>query len=123
MNTKLAVVVMCGALVLAGRVGAMRMKDGQEPPPAKVAAPQLKPEVALKLRDVQYEAAQTLLKMRDLEKQYADLQQKFVGEQQKFAGLAGSALKDSGIDEGKWQLDADTLTVVERKAAGQKEKQ
>lgn len=79
--------------------------------PKAEPAPKLKPEIALQLRDAQYEQAKLLLQMKALEAQYADLQKKFGAEQEKFIRLAGSALKDSGIDEGKYVLDPDTLDV------------
>lgn len=76
----------------------------------------LKPDVALKLRDAQYEQAKLLLQMKQLEAQYKDMQQRFNEVQAKFIAAAGTALKDSGIDETKYVLNQDTLEVTPKPA-------
>ena len=78
----------------------------------------IKPEVALEIRNLQYEQAKTILDMKTLESQYQQLQ----GRAQQRAGelnnKLGTALERSGLDPKKYEINPDTLAVTARVQVG-----
>jgi len=80
---------------------------GQENP--KVS---LKPEVALELRNAQWESAKLLIQMKQLEQQYQDLQKRAADTQKTISEKMATALERSGLDPKKYELNPDTLDVT-----------
>jgi hypothetical protein len=74
--------------------------------------PKLKPEVALELRNAQWESAKLAMQMKSLEQQYTQLQQKAAETQKTISDKMATALERSGIDPKKYELNADTLDVT-----------
>jgi hypothetical protein len=98
-------------------------KPAAPAPPAAVApdVPQLKPEVALELRNAQWEQAKVAFQMQNdnaavqngvrAQQELPQLSQANQQLTEKLLGLQAAALKKSGIDPDKFTLNPDTLTV------------
>jgi uncharacterized protein HemX len=82
--------------------------SGQEKP----KQPVLKPEVALELRNAQWESAKLALQMKQLEAQYQGLQAQSQTIGKALSDKMATALERSGIDPKKYELNADTLEVT-----------
>jgi hypothetical protein len=80
---------------------------GQEKP--KIA---LKTEVALELRNAQWESAKLVLQMKQLESQYQALQAQSQTLGKTINDKLATALERSGIDSKKYEINGDTLEVT-----------
>jgi hypothetical protein len=72
----------------------------------------LKTEVALELRNAQWDSAKLALQMKQLESQYQALQAQSQTVGKALSEKMATALERSGIDTKKYELNADTLEVT-----------
>ena len=72
----------------------------------------LKPEVALELRNAQWESAKLVLQMKQLESQYQALQTQNATLGKTISDKMATALERSGIDPKKYEINSDTLEVT-----------
>lgn len=82
--------------------------------PALRAAPALKTEDLLKIRDVQYRHAQRAAQMRAIEQAYTKLQGEQDADVQKVDVIIAAAAKDAKVDLTKWVFDIEELKFVPR---------
>lgn len=76
--------------------------------------PVLTPEVALEIRNMQWEQAKIQMQMDAIKAQYLELQNQTIARGQELKGKLDTAVKRSGLDEKKYELNPDTLAVTEK---------
>jgi hypothetical protein len=96
--------VLTGMLVIGGITFAQEKPKGPKL--------ELKPEVALELRNAQWDSAKLALQMKQLESQYQALQAQSQTVGKALAEKMATALERSGLDPKKYELNADTLEVT-----------
>lgn len=87
-----------------------------------VKAPKLKDSVALELRTLREQIANSNVQLLLLEKQYKSTQEQQAQLNGAYTGKLRTALKDSDLDETKYQLDSNTLDVKEKPVAKPQDK-
>jgi membrane protein insertase Oxa1/YidC/SpoIIIJ len=85
--------------------------------PASKSAPSLKPEVALKIRDIQLKQMRAEAEFQQIQARIKALQEEYAKRQAELAAALATALKDSGIDEKQWTLDPETLMIAPARVA------
>lgn len=79
--------------------------------------PELKKEVALEIRNVQWQQAKLLFQMDQLKAQYAQLQQQSNANAAELKTKLEAAIEKSGLDAKKYDLNGDTLELTEKPPA------
>jgi hypothetical protein len=105
------------AAILIGSVALAQTPPAAPAPAAKPSVPQLKPEVALELTQIQNNQFRISARQQQLKDEYTTLQKQADSLQTTFLTQEASALKRSGIDDTKYTLDPGTLQVVEKPEA------
>lgn len=79
---------------------------------AKRDHPTLKPEIALKLREIQVQQLKAESEYQQMQARTAQLREQYNQRQNQYVLMLGTALKDSGIDEKKFVINPETLEVT-----------
>jgi hypothetical protein len=77
------------------------------------APPKLKDSVALELKSLQLKVAESNIQLLQLQQQFSRTQDEAQKAQALLMEKLHSALKDSGLDEKKYDLDPNTLEIKE----------
>lgn len=85
--------------------GTMPQPKGTDAPAPAAKPPELKPEAAAHLWQLFAEEQQLQTSMAKLEAQYAQLQNQDAVKRNQIAAAKDQALRDSGIDAERWDLD------------------
>jgi len=103
-------------LVLVVTIAVLAQQPASRPQEANAAAPTLKTEDLLKVRDLQYQQAKRMLTMRQLEQEYKALKDAVDAGQQQMEEVVRAGAKAASIDLEKWRFDPDALRFVARPA-------
>lgn len=85
-------------------------------------APKLKDSVALELKTLQLQISNDNVQALLLEKQYKTVQDNLIQLNGTYVGKLKTALKESDLDETKYQLDPNTLDIKEKPSAKPQDK-
>jgi hypothetical protein len=80
------------------------------------AAPNLKTEDLLKIRELQYQQAKRALEMNEIEKRYALLQKQSDAWKDEMHAAIAAGAKAARVDLQKWDFDTDKLTFIPKPA-------
>lgn len=75
-------------------------------------SPTLKPEVALKIRDLQLQQSKAEGEFANIQARIKLLQEEYTKRQGELVTRIGTALHDSGLDETKYEVNPETLVVT-----------
>lgn len=85
------------------------------------APPKLKADVEISLRTLRERIANDNIQMLQIEKQYKQLQDDVTAAGNEYTAKYKAALKNSDLDDTKYELDANTLVVKEKPKVEKKE--
>ena len=88
----------------------VQISDSKSEDAKAVAAPELKAEDLLKIRDLQFQQARRLMQQQQMVREYEALQKQIEESREALRGAVDVALKD--VDRAKWDFDAETLKLI-----------